>query len=112
MKRLNDALKVAIKGRGKNQKQYHLGCIAIRSDGSVVSAFNSRSRHRAPSLHAEVKALKKAGKANILYISRVMADGSWGLAKPCDNCIETIKKHKVKRVYYTISHNEYGVIKI
>lgn len=112
MKRLNEALKIAIKGRGKNQKQYHLGCIVIRSDGSVVSAFNSRSRDRAPSLHAEVKALKKAGKAHTLYISRVMANGSWGLAKPCSTCIETIKKHKVKKIYYTISYNEYGVIKL
>lgn len=104
---LEIAKKVAIKGR--NKKQYHLGCVAKRKDGSIVSAFNTRSWGKSPRSHAEAKALKKAGKGSILWVSRVLANDSYGLAKPCKDCQRLIKKYEVKKVYYSISDSEFGV---
>lgn len=107
MNKLNEAIKIAIKGKVK-KKHHYLGCIAQREDGSFVYSTNSRAINKSPSVHAEIKVLKKAGKNCILWIARVMADGSWGMAKPCENCQKLIKKYKVKRVYYTIGENKYG----
>lgn len=107
MKRLHEAIKIAIKSKTK-KKHHYLGCIAQRADGSFVYSTNSRAISKSPSVHAEAKVLKKAGVNAILWIARVMADGSWGMAKPCGDCEKLIKKYKVKKIYYTIDKNEYG----
>lgn len=107
IKNIELAKKIAI--RGRNKKQYHLGCVAKRKDGSIVSSFNTRSYGKAPSSHAEAKTLRKAGLGATIWVSRVMANNSLGMAKPCETCQKLIRKYKVKKVYYSISDDEYGV---
>ena len=31
-----------------------------------------------------------------------MADGSWGMSKPCNTCLKEIKKYEFKNAYYSI----------
>lgn len=107
MKNLHLAAKVALKDKSK--KKYYLGAVAKRQDGTIVKSHNSRTRVPVASAHAEMKVLKKTGKKGILWVARVLADGSWGMAKPCKNCQGMIKNMDVLKVYYTISDGEYGV---
>ena len=64
------------------------------------------------SAHAEHRVLKKAGKGPILYVARIDRYGHWAMAKPCNLCQTLIKNRRVKRVYYTITKDEWGVMEL
>lgn len=95
--------------RDKRNKNYKLGAVAVRSDGSICYVHNLKVRTPTRTAHAECRALNKSGKCNTLYIVRVLSDGSWANARPCSSCRETIKQYKVKKVVYSISNSEYGI---
>lgn len=83
----------------------------------VATGFNSRKTHplmakfgkndKAIHLHAEVDALRDAAKWTLgvegctMYIARAKADGSPGLAKPCEGCQRAIVAFGIKEVYWT-----------
>lgn len=108
MKLLHEALKLAATGNRK--KNHLLAAIAIRQDGTIVSSRNGMTQVPRPSAHAEARVLKKAGHGSVLYVAKISKKGEPGLAKPCANCMSLIKNKKVKRVYYTIGPDEFGVI--
>jgi deoxycytidylate deaminase len=73
------------------------------------------------STHAEMSAVLKArGKIDLrgskIYVTRVRPKGATigrvGMAKPCPICQHVLYNYGIKRAYYTISDNEYGVLKI
>ena len=74
-------------------------------------------------IHAEIDAInntlrnfdKKILEKSVLYICRVKRSGigspfQVGLAKPCEGCMRAIFSYGLKKAYYSISDNEYGVI--
>lgn len=72
------------------------------------------------SLHAErdaiIKLLSK-GRADQLvgstiYVTRLMADGSLGMSKPCALCEELIRKVGIKKVVYTSRSEDTVIYKI
>ncbi len=107
MKMLNKAAAIAMDGDWK--KNYLLGAVALRKDGVLVYSKNSLVQTPSPSGHAEARILKKAGSGAILWVARVYKDGRWAMAKPCRHCATLIKNKGVKRLYYTMGDNEYGV---
>lgn len=69
--------------------------------------------------HAEVNVLKKFLKRKkqlkkaVIYVVRVLnKDDSLGLSKPCSGCMQAIEAAGLKRVVYSISDNEYGIINL
>lgn len=59
-------------------------------------------------LHAECQAITRLHREHKPYsilVTRVLKNGSYGLAKPCKICIEAIKLAGIKKVLYT---NEKG----
>lgn len=108
MKLLKKAATLALKNREK--KNFHLACIAKREDGVFVYSVNTGVMSQpTPSGHAEYRVLQKSGQNAILWVARVYKNGDWAMAKPCRKCKAFIKNKKVKKVYYTIAPNEYGV---
>lgn len=91
------------------RKNYLLACIARRKDGAIVRSRNSTMRHPCSDGHAESRVLRKAGHGATLWVARVTRNGEWKMAKPCEKCQALIRNHSVKRVYYTIAPNEWGV---
>ena len=91
------------------EKNFLVGCIALRRDGVEVQSTNSRVQIPHPQAHAEARVLKKAGLGAILYVARVTRDKKWCMAKPCASCQNLIRSRRVKRVVYTIGPNEFGV---
>ena len=96
-----------------DQKNFFLGCIALRKDGVLVSSTNQTViEHKTPSAHAEARVLRKAGWGAILWVARVLKDRqTWANAKPCSFCRTLIANKNVQKVYYTIGPNEYGIWK-
>lgn len=102
------AVKIAKKGR--EDRNYKLGCVAIRKDGVIVAAHNAMAK-RMPfySAHAERRVIRKAGYGATLFVARILSNGDWAMAKPCPTCQVVLKARRVKRVIYTIGPGEYGV---
>ena len=93
----------------EDEKDYLLGCIAVRRDGAIVCSRNLRTEQPNPMVHAEYRVLRKAGWGATLWVARVTRDNKWAMAKPCKKCQAIIKSKGVQKVYYTISENEFGV---
>lgn len=93
----------------KESRNFTLGCIAKRRDGAMVFSSNGKTKIPAPSAHAEARVLRKAGRGATIWVSRVLHDGAWALAKPCKKCQALIRSYGVERVYYTIGPGEWGI---
>jgi len=62
------------------------------------------------SIHAEIKAILSANtsvKGATVYVYRETCDGLPALARPCNSCYQFMKKHHIKRVYYTTGERPY-----
>jgi len=106
MKMLNKAARLAYESN--HEKNFLIACIGKRKDGVFVQSDNSLVKDPSPCQHAEAKVLRKTGKGATLWIARVLRNGTWAMSKPCKNCQKLIRNMNVKKVYYTISHKEYG----
>lgn len=108
MKRFRLAKQVALKGKAK--RRYRLGAVGIRSDGIIVTANNIPNRKPEPRAHAEARLTQKLNWGSVVYVARVLRDGTFAMAKPCKNCQIAMRLRGVKRCYYSINSTEYGVM--
>lgn len=88
-----------------------IGAIAIRRDGTLVSARNGSTTkfncNKTPSTHAEYRVLRKAGYGSTIYVAQVLRNGKIDMAKPCSRCMAMLRSKGVEMVYYTISPNDW-----
>jgi tRNA(Arg) A34 adenosine deaminase TadA len=91
-------------------RHYLLGCIGVRGDGAIVKASNGPTPVPTREMHAEYRVSKKLDYDATVYVARVLRDGSFGKAMPCDSCLKALKTKRVKRVYFTISNDNFGMI--
>jgi tRNA(Arg) A34 adenosine deaminase TadA len=115
---LKRAARIALPNNDNDKRNFWLGCVGIREDGAVVSsrngstAFSSSIEHYqlVPSSHAEGRVLRKLGKNGIIFVARVARkDGSLAMSLPCPMCQVRIRGFGVKKVYYTINSEQYGI---
>ena len=104
---LTIAGKIALHGEYRN---FYLGAVAVRGDGAIVKAYNTKSKVPNPAAHAEFKLCKKIDVGCTVYVARVNRDGRPAMAKPGPSCMQILKNSRVSRVYYTIGPNEFGRI--
>lgn len=118
------AMSLAIETAHKSEhSKWKLGSVVWRG-GSVISTGFNRVRND-PSVvedekyfmctvHAEVDALRNAGSTDgaKLFVARVRRSGGIGLAKPCARCMDTIREHGIKRVYYTDDCGEWSYFRV
>ena len=104
---------VAAKGDISDAKRkYRLGAVGIRSDGTVVTANNVPCRQpndRAQS-HAEARLVRKLNHGSEMYVVRILHNNALGNACPCIKCQNAMRLRGIRRVYYSISDDQYGVI--
>lgn len=116
---LSLALKIA-EANDFNEK-WMLGSV-ITKGGSVLAIGMNKPKNDPAyidfwhcSVHAEIDALKKITKGDkdakgcIMYVARICKGGDVGLAKPCTRCKATLQQANIKRVFYTIDNETYGV---
>ena len=102
------AKKTAI--HGKDCRRYHIGAVGIRTDGTIVKSKNIPCRLPEPQAHAEARVCKKLNKGSVIYVVRIYANGDYAMARPCRTCRKIMKSNGIKRCYYSVGNNEYGVI--
>lgn len=92
-------------------RNFWLGAAGLRADGALVRARNGPSKQVEPSAHAETRLIRKLDLGATVFVARISrATGQWALAKPCEGCKYRLLAKGVKKIYYTIGPNEYGVI--
>lgn len=106
---LRIAARVALNGQPRD---YALGAVGIRSDGAIVSSFNGAARIPTPNAHAEARLARKLDNGSEVYVARVLRCGSFALSRPCARCQAAMRARGVRRAYYSISDNEYGVMQL
>jgi len=87
---------------GDQNRAFWLGAVGIRKDGAVVRARNERTKVPTPCAHAEARLCKKLGKdAPMVIVVRLLKNGNLSMAKPCPNCERALRRHRVKKVFYS-----------
>jgi len=104
------AAEEAVKNRAFHTRNHQLGCVAVRGDGAMVKASNGPTPVPTREMHAEYRVSKKMDYDATVYVVRVLKDGSYGMAMPCADCLKAMKSKRVKRIYFTIDNDNYGVI--
>ncbi len=119
-------LSIAKEEASKSSHQFMVGAVLVCGSSIISRGYNKPNKthkiayrnHSTPAfatIHAEIDALvnvsKKISKKCTLYVVRLRrSDKQITLAKPCDMCMSVIKNMEVKKVFYTIAENHYGVI--
>jgi deoxycytidylate deaminase len=91
------------------------GAVLVKFGRTIGSGFNyDRARFRGKditSVHAEIEALDGKTLATAsgadIYVARLSETG-WADSKPCNDCLETLKRFKISKVYYTT--REHGIV--
>lgn len=114
---LNYAAAISLKSRVETPytaRQYFLAAVGFSRSGVLRNAVNRTSPgvQRTPQGHAERVLLRKAKGVKIVYVARTQPSGDWAMAKPCELCEAALRAAGVTKVIYTISPNEYGVLKL
>lgn len=92
-------------------RTHRIGAVGLRSDGALVCASNGPVRKSPLSIHhAEMRLVRKLDYYGTVFVARRRADGNWGLARPCVDCQRILRSRRVRRVYYTVGPEEYGVL--
>lgn len=110
--------------------KFHIGCIAVYCNQIIGIGCNSNKTHPKqryynkyrnmasdncepiPKIHAEMMCLNAISKLDIdfskvhLYVYRPLKMTPYGMARPCQACMNAIKDLGIKNVYYT-SNNGY-----
>lgn len=135
-------LKLAIKNAKAHTFDDHMEyflCAVIVRGGNVLSVgFNKRQtngfvehytdqvrgggRDYCLSTHAEMDAVAQArSKTDLrgckIYVARIRKPGNptghdIGLARPCEICQNLLYAYGIRKAYYTIDDNNYGVMKV
>lgn len=91
-------------------RHFRHAAVAIREDGTAVQSTNLMTQIPQPRGHAESRVMLKAGWGSIVYVARVLKNDMPALSKPCHNCEHIMRVRGVRKVFYTISENEYGCL--
>lgn len=105
---LNIAAKVA---KGGERRNFFLGAVGVRSDGAMVYSFNSPTQFPCKAAHAEHRLAKKLDAGSTVYVARV-SNGQFAMSRPCASCMTILRNKRVRRIYYTIAPDEFGVINV
>lgn len=113
------AAKIAVPEGDSNldNRNYWIGCCGIRRDGAMVFSKNGavystnvEDYQLIPESHAEGRVLRKMDWGGTLYVARVRRrDKSLAMSACCGMCSVRVKSAGIKKVYYTINANQYGV---
>jgi tRNA(Arg) A34 adenosine deaminase TadA len=108
-KYLRMAARISIKGNWR--RKAHIGCLAVRGDGTIVQSWNGCSTDVCPTAHAEARLARKLDAGSVVYVARVRRDnGKMAMSKPCAHCERILKNRGVKRIEYSINEHEFGIL--
>ena len=97
-------------GRLNHKQTFRHGAAGFRSDGVIVASFNGSPSEPEWAHHAESRLCRKMTPNSIVAVIRILADGSWASSRPCASCERCMARIGIKKCYYSIAPNEFGVM--
>ena len=94
----------------KSTVKHQHGSIIVKAGKIIGSGYNKNNPYNdfMNTCHAEIDAILSLNKQvfnkpTILYVLRLSGKKTsiFGNSKPCNNCMNKIKKHNISRVYYS-----------
>jgi len=104
------AIAASFANKGFERRHFKISALGIRKDGAMVVSYNGSAKIRTPEIHAEYKLSRKLDYDATVFVVRLLKEGKYGLAMPCTSCLAVLKKKKVKKIYFTISDSDFGII--
>jgi len=112
------AIAMAAEIAAKNPHKHRFGCVTTDAKNMVVATAENNPVKSHPLqaryadqvglgkkiyLHSEIAALVKSrcNTPKHLYVVRMKADNTFGMARPCPVCMEAIKASGVEVIYYS-----------
>lgn len=89
-------------------RHFYHGAVAIRSDDVMVAACNGAPKQPCRQHHCESRIARKLDRGSVVYLTRTLANGEWANSKPCADCERALRRAYVKRIYYTVSADEWA----
>lgn len=105
-----------------------IGALGIRTDGAIIKSVNgsirngyaqsnatySQSLAKSGIYHAEGRLLRKIDSGAVIYVARKRRDvlgfrEAMACARPCEHCRNSTRGFRVKKIFYTIDENLYGI---
>lgn len=106
---MNPAFLIKIAHKTSHPRFFH---VAVVVKGGAIKAVG----YNHDFVHAEDMALSKMWPSERagckLYSFRVRKDGSFAMAKPCENCMKMIVDSGIKTIYYSNSNGKMEKIKV
>lgn len=102
-----------------DKRRYQIAAVGITPEGRVYHARNLAYHFSEydqvifrpePSAHAEFKLARALPRGSTVYVARVLRSGDFAIAKPCPMCMIALKSRQVRKVYYSIDNDSYGVL--
>lgn len=112
-------------------QDFHLAAVVVRGGSIISTGYNKTNtngfvehfadkvrgkRNFCLSTHAEMDAVLRARSktdltgCKIFVARRRLIDGGSGMARPCAICEEVLRSYGIKRAFYTIDANHYGIM--
>ncbi len=82
-----------------------IGCVIIKNDKVIAKAHNLKEKKYDSTSHAEINAIKKAGKK--LKNWRLNDCELYVTKQPCEMCMSAIKQSRIKKVVYGMKTENY-----
>lgn len=88
--------------------RYKVGAVVAMGNRIVSVGINQQKTHtKSPSrfktIHAETHALLRAGHracGGTIYVVRILANGSFGISRPCPDCEALLRSAGIRRMVY------------
>lgn len=93
------------------RRQYRLGAVGIRSDGTIVTSSNLPSRCPERCAHAEARLVRKLDWNSEVFVVRIARSGVMVNSRPCNLCQAAMRLRGVRQVFYSISEMEFGTLR-
>ncbi len=94
-------MREAIKEAGKSPEPVKCGVVIVKNEKIISRAFNSQRKDCDSSAHAEIKAIRQAGKK--LKNKNLKGCIAYCTCEPCIMCLAALTHAKVERLFFGIS---------
>ncbi len=99
-------LALELAGRAELQNEVPVGCVIVFEDQVIGEGFNQPISTNDPTAHAEIVALRQAGRAIANY--RLPRSKMYVTLEPCVMCIGAIINSRVSQLIYGASDSKGG----
>jgi deoxycytidylate deaminase len=121
MKKLPIGLRVALLALERSKSKVKMGAALIYSNGRIVAACNNDKsspgasrwyKYYEAGTHAEYNLISRSMLnelpiKGVCFVARLLANGEFGLARPCSSCRAMLRGLGIRKIVFTVTKDQY-----